>query len=308
MRNTFSTGFLVGTITATLWVGCDGSTHSLGGVPKDAGGGQPGLDANPGGGAAGSVATGGLLGAGGASSAGGVIGTGGRVGTGGASSAVGGAMGTGGRVGNGGASGTGGGSGVGGGSGRGGAIATGGSGGGGSTGSSGTGGRGGTGGSSSTGGSSGTGGSGTGGSGTGGSGTGDAGGGDAGQASTYSGCRYIGGIDRAVVAKLDAQAGVCVALALAAPNGAPDAGFGMTITPTWGVESTSLWPSTTGPCSLRGGPAGSAHATSASGSVIVNSSPPTIDIDAVLYFPATDGGAAQAIELQAQGVDINRGC
>ena len=34
----------------------------------------------------------------------------------------------------------------------------------------------------------------------------------------------------------------------------------------------------------------------------------TIDIDAVLYFSATDGGAAQAIELKAQGVDINRGC
>jgi hypothetical protein len=141
------------------------------------------------------------------------------------------------------------------------------------------------------------------------SGTGGSTGSDAGLATTYVGCMYIGGIDRAVVAKFDPQAGVCVALVLASPSGAPDAGFGMTLTKGWGVQSTALWPSATaGDCAQLSPPASAEHATSATGSVSVNATPATIDIDAVLSFPATDGGAARSIELKAQGVDINRGC
>jgi hypothetical protein len=138
--------------------------------------------------------------------------------------------------------------------------------------------------------------------------TGGAGGVDAGRASSYSGCRYIGGIDRAVVAKFDPQAGLCVVLALASPAGAPDASLGMTITQYWGVESAHLWSSTADDCAQRFTPAGAVSATSASGSVTVNQTPATIDIDAVLNFPASDGGPARSVELKAQGVDINKGC
>jgi hypothetical protein len=139
--------------------------------------------------------------------------------------------------------------------------------------------------------------------------TGGASGFDAVPASTYSGCMYIGGIDRAIVAKFDPQAGLCVALVLSEPAFGPDAGFGLTITKGWGVEYAGLWPSTTADCAQRFVPMdASSAADSASGSVTINSSSATIDVDAVLYFPATDAGAARSVELKAQAVDIKHGC
>jgi hypothetical protein len=138
--------------------------------------------------------------------------------------------------------------------------------------------------------------------------TGGTGGLDAGQAATYSGCTYIGGIDRAGVAKFDPQTGLCVALVLASPSGAPDAGFGLSFTPNWGVQSATLWPSTAGDCANWVRVSGVASATSASGSVAIHNSPYTLDIDAVLNFPASDAGPAQSIEMKAQGVDLNHGC
>lgn len=139
--------------------------------------------------------------------------------------------------------------------------------------------------------------------------TGGASGFDAEPASTYSGCMYIGDIDRAVVAKFDPHAGFCVALVLSEPAFGPNGGFGLTITKGWGVEDASLWPSTSGECAQRLAPLGSSSAAdSASGNVSINSSSATIDVDAVLYFPATDAGAARSIELKAQGVDIKHGC
>jgi hypothetical protein len=123
---------------------------------------------------------------------------------------------------------------------------------------------------------------------------------------------YIGGIDRAVVAKFDPRASICVALVLSEPAFGPDAGFGLTITQGWGVEYARLWPSTTGDCAQRFAPVGSTSsavaAASASGRVSINNSTTTIDVDAVLYFPATDTGAARSVELKAQAVDIKHGC
>jgi hypothetical protein len=129
---------------------------------------------------------------------------------------------------------------------------------------------------------------------------------DAGQASIYSGCRYIGGYNRAVIAKFDPAAGICVAIVLMEP-GRTDAGLGLTITENWGLESTGLWPSTTSNCATRA-LVDTRAATSAQGSVSVSYSPATIDVDAVLTFPASDAGPAQTIELSAQGVDNSHGC
>lgn len=158
-------------------------------------------------------------------------------------------------------------------------------------------------------GSAGTDGAGTGGTpSTDGAATGGASGFDAAATSTYSGCTYIGGIDRAVVAKFDPQAGTCVAIVLFEPSRGSDAGLGLTITQGWGLESVSLWTSTTGQCAQRMAPAGRVSATSASGSVSINASASTIDVDAVLGFPATDAEAPRSVELKATGVDMNHGC
>lgn len=129
---------------------------------------------------------------------------------------------------------------------------------------------------------------------------------DAGQAGVYSGCRYIGGYNRAVIAKFDPEAGICVAIVLVEP-GRTDAGLGLTITDNWGLESTGLWPSTTSDCATRT-LVGARAATSARGSVSVSYSPATMDVDAVLTFPASDAGPARTIELKAKGVDNSHGC
>jgi hypothetical protein len=122
----------------------------------------------------------------------------------------------------------------------------------------------------------------------------------------YSGCSYIGGIERAAVARFDGRG--CVTLVLESPHVAPDASFGMTITQYWGVAAIGQWPSSTGDCATLGPPSSALGASSASGSVTVDRSPGTIDIDAVFNFPATDWGAVRTVEMKAQGVVFMRSC
>lgn len=124
----------------------------------------------------------------------------------------------------------------------------------------------------------------------------------------YSGCGYGGGIDRAVVARFDARAGVCVTLVLESPHSAPDASFGMTISPYWGVAAIFLWPSATADCATRNPIAGALGASSASGSVTVDRVSGTIDIEAVFDFPSSDAGPAQSVEMKAQAVDFMHNC
>jgi hypothetical protein len=131
---------------------------------------------------------------------------------------------------------------------------------------------------------------------------------DGGAAIVYSGCGYGGGIERAVIARFDARAQVCVTLVLESPHNAPDASFGMTISPNWGVAALVLWPASSADCATRNPPRDGRGASSASGNVTVDRTPGTIDIDAVFEFPATDGGAAQSVEMKAQGVDYMRNC
>jgi hypothetical protein len=131
---------------------------------------------------------------------------------------------------------------------------------------------------------------------------------DGNQTVIYSGCGYGGDIERAVVAKFDARAGVCVTLVLESPHAAPDASFGMTISQNWGVAALKLWASSTNDCATRNPPSGAVGASSASGSVTVNRSAGTIDIDAVFDFPASDAGPRQSVELKAQGVDFMHNC
>jgi hypothetical protein len=125
---------------------------------------------------------------------------------------------------------------------------------------------------------------------------------------TYSGCGYGGDVERAVVARFDAQAGTCVTLVLESPHRAPDASLGMTISDNWGVAALVQWPSSINDCATRNPPASALGVSSASGSVTVNRSSGTIDIDAEFEFPVTDWGAAQSVEMKAQGVDYMHNC
>ena len=128
----------------------------------------------------------------------------------------------------------------------------------------------------------------------------------------YSGCQFIGGVDRVVVAKFDAQASQCVALVLASPAGITPAFTGLTISAPWYPESASLWASTTGDCAYRNPPSGALRATSGSGTVTVSTtaagSQATITVDATLTFPTATTGATQTAALKKQGVSTSTNC
>lgn len=132
--------------------------------------------------------------------------------------------------------------------------------------------------------------------------SGDAGG------SVYSGCSYIGGIDRALVGKFDAQSGRCVAILLISPGGRSDAGAGLTVTDYWGVDSIMLWPVTAAGCAQLTRPPGAIFATGATGSMTVDRSVATIDVDATLTFPASDAGPLVTVEMKAKGVSLRSNC
>jgi len=133
---------------------------------------------------------------------------------------------------------------------------------------------------------------------------------------TYSGCQFIGGVDRVVVAKFDAQASQCVALVLASPAGTTPGFTGLTISAPWHSESASLWTSTTGDCARRDSPSGAVRATSGSGTVTVTTraagsrATVTVDItvDATLTFPAAISGATQTAQLKEADVSTSTNC
>jgi hypothetical protein len=131
--------------------------------------------------------------------------------------------------------------------------------------------------------------------------------GDAGQLG-YSGCAYIGGIDRALVGKFDTQTGRCVAILLTSPGRGVDAGVGLTVSDFWSVDSIMLWPVTTEGCGQLTRPAGALLATAATGTVTVDRSQQTIDVDGTLTFPATDAGPPVTVEMKAKGVSLRSSC
>jgi hypothetical protein len=137
--------------------------------------------------------------------------------------------------------------------------------------------------------------------------TGGAPGVDGGQGIVYSGCRYVGGISRAYLAKFDPQAGLCVVIVFLQPTSS-DAGLDLTVTTLgWGVGGISLVRSTSGDC-LHPSGTGSVSATSASGSATLNNYGETIDIDAALTFPASDAGPSVTVEMKAQAVPTGHSC
>jgi hypothetical protein len=69
-----------------------------------------------------------------------------------------------------------------------------------------------------------------------------------------------------------------------------------------------MWSSATDMCATRTPPTGGFAASSATGSVTVNRSSSTIDIDAVVAFPSSDAGPAQSVEMKAQGVPFMLNC
>ena len=121
---------------------------------------------------------------------------------------------------------------------------------------------------------------------------------------SYAGCTFIGGIDRIVVAKRDAQRNLCVVFVL----GAPGNPFNLTLPQNWGMESAFAMPATSD-CRFRFPPSGSVEANGGTGTVALPPTPtPTVDIDVTLTFPPGDAGAGASERLMATGVVAPLGC
>jgi len=191
-------------------------------------------------------------------------------------------------------------------SGPGGALGLAGQGGGGG----GHGGRGGAGGSAGSGQSGGEGGQGRGGAeggAGGGTGGGNGGGGGGGaDGGTYAGCRFIGGLDRVVIAKRDGARGECVVLVLVQPGST--SALPLALPPNWGVEFAFTMPLSES-CLTRFPPSNAIRADGGSGSVTFgDSAPSSATADVTLTFSSGDTAGASAATLTASAVDVTGGC
>lgn len=173
------------------------------------------------------------------------------------------------------------------------------------------GGRSGGGGAGATGGGGATGAAGGGGAGRGGGGWGGAagaGGAGAGTAVSYSGCNFIGGVDRISVAKRDPARSLCAVIVFA--DGTSANPSGVTLPQNWKVEF-AFTTTSVGACELRAPPTGAARSTSQTGTASwkTGTAAPftTADVDVVLHFTG-DGGAIPDEAIRATGVDVSHAC
>jgi len=178
------------------------------------------------------------------------------------------------------------------------------------------GGRSGGGGAGATGGGGATGAAGGGGAGRGGGGWGGAAGaggaaglgGAGGAAVSYSGCNFIGGVDRISVAKRDPARSLCAVIVFA--DGTSANPSGVTLPQNWKVEF-AFTTTSVGACELRAPPTGAARSTSQTGTASwkTGTAAPftTADVDVVLHFTG-DGGAIPDEAIRATGVDVSHAC
>ena len=165
----------------------------------------------------------------------------------------------------------------------------------------------GTGGTAGTGGASGNGSGGAGGTGAS-SGSGGAAG--AGAAASYSGCTFIGAIDRVVVAKLDATRGLCFSLVLMNAGSGQAPTPGLALPEGWRLERATAGPGSDCPARF-----GAVAASAVTGNVrwadtgsVFPGYPNHVDLDVLLSFPADDAGAGGSERLNAANVDVQGGC
>ena len=101
---------------------------------------------------------------------------------------------------------------------------------------------------------------------------------------SYHGCRYIGGLDRIVVAKRDTSRDMCVNVVLVAPQTPP---AGLTLPPNYGLEYVSVGPAsacpTRTPQPMQGGPV-----TGTVQALTGTSTEAFVNVDLVVTLPGAD--------------------
>jgi hypothetical protein len=124
---------------------------------------------------------------------------------------------------------------------------------------------------------------------------------------SYVGCRYIGGLDRAVVAKRDTARNLCFNLALVQSTSMqPPAG--LSLPPYYVVQSATVGPASA--CPTMG--ALPTPATQVVGSVALVSQgvdpSGAADVDVTMTFGSNDAGVPPSEQLSARGVSILQSC
>lgn len=136
-------------------------------------------------------------------------------------------------------------------------------------------------------------------------GCGGAGGTGGAAGTTYVGCRFVGGIDRFVVAKRDVARDRCFGVVLDAPGQSP-VSF-LTLPPGLGLEGISIGPAAT--CPTRAlSPAGPATVGGTVSQVAGPQGAPTaLDVHVTVNY-TSDAGAPASEDLIASSVDVTGGC
>jgi len=116
---------------------------------------------------------------------------------------------------------------------------------------------------------------------------------------SYHGCRFIGGIDRIVVAKRDVSRNMCVNVVLGSPQTASP---GLMLPPSYGLESASVGPAsacpTRTPQPIVGGPVtGKVEEVTTT-----TTTPQLVNVDVIVTLP----GADEAIIVN--GLDVSPTC
>ncbi|HVY39934.1 MAG TPA: hypothetical protein VHM31_18475, partial [Polyangia bacterium] len=129
--------------------------------------------------------------------------------------------------------------------------------------------------------------------------------GGAGGTASYLGCRFIGGVDRYVVAKRDVARNLCFGLVLDSPGHSP-ASF-LTLPTGLGLEGVSVGPAASCPSravNLSGPPTVGGSVTQVA---VQGGGPSVLDVDVTVNYTA-DGGVPASEQLTAAGVDVTPAC
>ena len=132
-------------------------------------------------------------------------------------------------------------------------------------------------------------------------------GGTSGSGVVYSGCNFLGDVDRVVVGKYDPARSLCFDIVFS--NGTNTSG--VTLPASWRVERVFAAPSG-GVCGVRTPPAAATTSTSQTGTASwttgTGSPFETANVDVVLAFPAGVAGIPTSEPVQATNVDVSRPC
>ncbi len=116
---------------------------------------------------------------------------------------------------------------------------------------------------------------------------------------SYVGCRYIGGVNRIVVAKRDTSRNLCVNVVLGSPQTAP---AGLMLPPSYGLESASVGPASACPTRTVQPTVGGPVTGTVEDLTTTSTSPQFVNVDLIVTLPGVD----EAIIVNR--LDVSGGC